>query len=163
MAEAPLVEPKLVSKYGMYIVGWEVRTANHDEANQATARIPALWKRVQEENLITRIPEVKDPSILLGIYTRYQRTDKGPYSLIVGTEVESIDSVPAGMVGITVLSQEYLIFSATGQMPGAVISAWTAVWKYFSQATVLRRSFTTDFERYDTAKPDEVDVYIAVR
>ncbi len=156
-------EPKLVSLYGKYIVGWEVRTSNRDEMDEATARIPALWQRVQSENLVTTIPDPKEPGITLGAYTRYQSNDKGPYSLIVGAEVESVDRVPPGMVGITVLAQEYMIFIASGEMPAAVMEGWSEVWKYFSENRVLKRAYTTDFERYDSARPSEVDIYIAVR
>lgn len=156
-------EPRLVSLYGMYIVGFEVRTTNRDEMNARTARIPALWQRIREENLLAPVMEPKQPAITLGAYTRYQSDDKGPYSLIIGSEVEGLDRIPPGMVGITVLAQEYLIFTATGEMPAAVSEGWKEVWKYFSETTVLKRAYTTDFERYDSARPAEVEIHIAVR
>ncbi len=163
MTDGTGAEPKLVSLFGMYIIGWEVRTTNRDEMNAPSAKISALWQRVREGNLIDTISEPKSPGITLGAYTRYQSDDKGPYSLVLGAEVDNVERVPAGMAGITVLAQEYLVFTATGNMPGAVISAWGEVWRYFSGPTVFKRAYTTDFERYDTARPSEVDIYIAVR
>jgi predicted transcriptional regulator YdeE len=163
MAEVMQPEPRLVSLYGMYIVGIETRTTNRDEENQATARIPSLWQRVREEKLLEAIPDPKDPGVTLGAYTRYQSGDRGPYSLIVGSEVDGLDRIPKGLVGITVLAQEYLIFTAAGEMPSAVIDGWKQVWKYFAGTTVLKRAYTTDFERYDSARPAEVEIYIAVR
>jgi predicted transcriptional regulator YdeE len=163
MDEVIQPEPRLVSLYGMYIVGIEARTTNGDEENEATARIPSLWRRVREEKLLAAVPEPKEPGVTLGAYTRYQSDDKGPYSLIIGSEVYGLERVPRGMVGITVLAQEYLIFTAAGEMPAAVIDGWKQVWKYFSETTVLKRAYTTDFERYDSARPDEVEIHIAVR
>jgi predicted transcriptional regulator YdeE len=163
MGEAIQPEPRLVRLYGMYIVGLEVRTMNRDEENQATAKIPALWQRVRGENVLAAIPTPKEPAVILGAYTRYQSDDKGPYSLIVGSEVDALERIPPGMVGITVLAQEYLIFTASGEMPAATIEGWKAVWKYFSETTVLKRAYTTDFERYDSARPTEVEIHIAVR
>ena len=163
MGEVLQPEPRLVSLYGMYIVGLEVRTTNRDEENQATAKIPVLWQRVRTENLLTAITTPKVPGVTLGAYTRYQSDDRGPYSLIVGSEVDGLERIPPGMVGITVLAQEYLIFTAAGEMPAAVIEGWKAVWRYFSETTVLTRAFTTDFERYDSARPNEVEIHIAVR
>jgi predicted transcriptional regulator YdeE len=163
MAETFQPEPRLVSLYGMYIIGVEIRTTNRDEQNEATARIPALWLRVHEEKLLSAIPDPKEPTVMLGAYTRYQSDDKGPYSLIVGAEVYGLDRIPPGLVGITVLAQEYLIFTAAGEMPVAVIDGWKQVWKYFSEKTVLKRAYTTDFERYDSARPNEVEIHIAVR
>jgi predicted transcriptional regulator YdeE len=163
MSDVLKPDPRLVSLYGMYVVGIEARTTNRDEKNEKTARIPALWQRVREENLLAAISEPKEPGVTLGAYTRYQSDDKGPYSLIIGSEVYGLDRIPAGMVGITVLAQEYLIFTAAGEMPAAVIEGWKAVWNYFSETTVLKRAYTTDFERYDSARPDEVEIHIAVR
>jgi predicted transcriptional regulator YdeE len=156
-------EPRLVSLYGKYIVGWEVRTSNRDESSPDTARIPPVWDRAREENLGAIIRDQREPGVMLGAYTRYQSDDKGPYSLIVGVEVEDLDNIPQGMTGITVLAQEYAVFTAVGEMPQAVIDGWTAVWKYFSDNTVLTRVFSTDFERYDSAKPGVIEIYVAVR
>ena len=163
MDEAIRPEPRLVSLYGMYIVGLEVRTMNRDEENPATAKIPSLWQRIRNENLLASIPAAREPAVTLGAYTRYQSDHNGPYSLIVGSEMDSLERIPPGMVGITVLAQEYLIFTAAGEMPAAVIEAWKEVWKYFSDTTVLKRAYTTDFERYDAGRPSEVEIHIAVR
>jgi Uncharacterized protein conserved in bacteria len=163
MGEVLQPEPRLVSLYGMYIVGIEARTSNRDEENQETARIPLLWQRVREEKLLAAVPDPKETGVTLGAYTRYQSDDKGPYSLIVGCEVNGLDRIPPGMVGITVLAQEYMIFTAAGEMPAAVMDGWTQVWNFFSEAKGLKRAFTTDFERYDSARPNEVEIHIAVR
>ncbi|MEP6507754.1 MAG: effector binding domain-containing protein [Gemmatimonadales bacterium] len=156
-------EPRLVSLYGKYIVGVEVRTTNQEEMDPARAKIPGVWERIYRENLTDRISGQKESGIKLGAYTRYQGDANGPYSLIVGAEVGDVDNVPEGMAGIVVLAQEYLIFTATGEMPKAVIDGWGAVWKYFAADTTLKRAFTTDFERYDDAKPGIVEIHIAVR
>ncbi|MEO5903750.1 MAG: GyrI-like domain-containing protein [Gemmatimonadaceae bacterium] len=163
VSQTTIGEPRLVSLYGKYIVGWEVRTTNQDEMDPHKAKIPGVWKRVYKEHLADSIPGPKEPGVLLGAYTRYQSDANGPYSLIVGTEVGDVDNVPEGMAGIVVLAQEYLIFTASGEMPKAVVDGWGAVWKYFAADTTLKRAFTTDFERYDSSKPGVVEIHIAVR
>jgi hypothetical protein len=42
-----------------------------------------------------------------------------------------------------------------------VIDAWKEVWDYFSQASEVRRAYTTDFEVYKGM--DEVAIHISVR
>ncbi|MEO7369023.1 MAG: GyrI-like domain-containing protein [Gemmatimonadaceae bacterium] len=163
ISQTIISEPKLVSLYGKYIVGLEVRTTNQDEMDPKKAKIPGVWERVYKESLTEHIPGQKEPGVKLGAYTRYQSDGNGPYSLIVGAEVGDVDDVPEGMAGIVVLAQEYLIFMATGEMPQAAIDGWGAVWKYFAADTTLQRAFTTDFERYDDAKPGIVEIHIAVR
>jgi predicted transcriptional regulator YdeE len=163
MSEVIIPEPRFVSLFGKYLVGWEVRTSNRDERDPKKAKIPGMWERVREEEIAGQIPNATDVDELLGAYTRYQSDDSGPYSLIVGMEVTDLDEVPKGMTGITILAQEYVVFTSSGEMPQAVMDGWAAVWKYFSETTALTRAFTTDFERYHSAKPGEVEIYIAVR
>lgn len=163
MTEEIPVEPRFVSLFGMYIVGWEVRTTNRDERDPARAKIPNLWKRAFDEELAGQVAEVKERGVMLGAYTRYLSDDQGPYSAIVGVEVPDLENVPRGMTGITVLAQEYVVFSVEGEMPQAVMDGWSAVWNYFSRTTELSRAFTTDFERYDPSKPNMVEIYVAVR
>lgn len=163
VAQTNIADPRLVSLYGKYIVGWEVRTTNQDEMDPKTAKIPGVWERVYEDNLAEKVPDPKEPGVMLGAYTRYQSDANGPYSLIIGAEVGDVDNVPEGMAGIVVLAQEYLIFTASGEMPKAVIDGWGAVWKYFAADTTLKRAFTTDFERYDSSRPGVVEIHIAVR
>lgn len=163
MSEVIIPEPRFVSLFGKYVVGWEIRTSNRDEADPRKARIPGIWERAREEEIAGQIPNAKDSDVLIGAYTRYQSDDSGPYSLIVGMEVTDLDEVPKGMTGITILAQEYVVFTSSGTMPQAVMDGWSAAWKYFSETAALTRAFTTDFERYDSAKPGEVEIFIAVR
>lgn len=163
MTPPTIPEPKFVSLFGKYVVGWEVRTSNRDEANPEKAKIPRIWERAREEEIAGQIPNAIDSDVLLGAYTRYLSDDSGPYSLIVGTEVPDLDRIPKGMTGITILAQEYVVFESTGEIPQAVMDGWAAVWKYFSETTALTRAFTTDFEKYDSSKPNKVEIYIAVR
>ena len=163
MSEVLAPQPRFVSLYGMYIVGWEVRTSNRDEAKPKKAKIPGIWERAREEELIGQIPGVLDTDVMIGAYTRYQSDDSGPYSLIVGAHVRDLDEVPKGMTGITVRAQEYVVFTSSGEIPQAVTDGWAAVWKYFSETAALTRAFTTDFEKYDSAKPGEVEIHVAVR
>lgn len=163
MSEVIVPEPRFVSLFGMYIVGWEVRTSNRDEAQPEKAKIPGVWERAREEEIVGQISNAKEPDVMLGAYTRYQSDDKGPYSLIVGLEVTDLDEVPRGMTGITVLAQEYVVFTSSGEIPQLAMDGWAAAWKYFSETAALTRSFTTDFEKYDSTKPGQVEIYVAVR
>lgn len=163
MSEVTPVEPRFVSLFGMYIVGWEVRTTNRDEIDPARAKIPGLWKRAIEEELAGQIAEAKERGVMVCAYTRYLSDDQGPYSAIVGVEVPDLENVPKGMTGITVLAQEYVVFPVDGEIPQAVVGGWSAVWKYFSRTTELSRAFTTDFERYDATTPNAVEIFVAIR
>jgi predicted transcriptional regulator YdeE len=146
---------------GKDIVGIEVRTTNSAEAVSETAKIPALWARFFQVE--EAIPNRIDPGVILAAYTRYESDHHGAYSLIVGAEVGAPASVPAGMTGLAIPPARYLVFTAKGEMPGALIRTWMKIWQYFSVTTEYQRAYTTDFERHDKNAKATVAVYVAIK
>jgi predicted transcriptional regulator YdeE len=155
------MEPKSVQKDEMLVMGVEVRTTNLKEASPTTAEISKLWQRFFQEQLLKQIPNKINPGVILGVYTDYENNQDGEFSLIIASEVSSIDNPPESMVGITIPAAEYLVFSGIGELPNLVIQVWKEIWEYFSTQVEYRRAYTTDFELYE--KQDKVDIYIAVK
>jgi predicted transcriptional regulator YdeE len=142
------------------VVGVAAMTTNRDEADPRTARISGLWGQFfQVEG---GIHNRTDPDVTLGAYTRYESDHTGAYTLIVGVEVSAGGDVPAGMVALTIPPADYLMFVAEGEMPGALIQTWMAIWKYFADAIEHRRAYTIDFERHDKHARGKVEIYIAI-
>jgi len=160
------MEPNLTARAEMKVIGVEVRTSNEREANPATARIPGLWGRFLEENLMEKIPDRKDTGVVLGVYTNYERDHTGLYSLVLSAEVTRLDCVPEGLVGLTIPAAQYLVFPARGPIPDAIIATWQRIWSYFASSSEYQRAYTADFERHqwnvETLQP-EVDIHIAVK
>ncbi|MDQ6653934.1 MAG: GyrI-like domain-containing protein [Acidobacteriota bacterium] len=156
-----MIKPKLVSRDEMKIIGVEARTINRAEADPLTAKIPALWGRFfQFED---RIPNKTNNDAILGTYTDYESDHNGEYSLIVSSQVSDLNDVPDGMVGATIPSGKYLVFTAEGQMPAALIGTWADIWQHFSDNTEHERAYTTDFELHERNNQSRVDVYIAIK
>jgi predicted transcriptional regulator YdeE len=154
-------KPKLVTRDEMKIIGVEARTINRAEADPLTAKIPALWGRFfQFED---RIPNKTNNDAILGTYTDYESDHNGEYSLIVSSQVSDLNDVPDGMVGATIPSGKYLVFTAEGQMPAELIGTWAEIWQHFSDNTEYERIYTTDFELHDRNNQSKVDVYIAFK
>jgi predicted transcriptional regulator YdeE len=80
---------------------------------------------------------------------------------MIGSEVTKADKIPAGLAVTRISPQTYVVFTATGPMPDALLGIWMSVW-----GTKLPRTYTFDFEQYDArftrTENKEVDVYIAV-
>ncbi|MEN3339634.1 MAG: hypothetical protein V7647_3310 [Acidobacteriota bacterium] len=142
------------------VIGVTARTTNRAEADPSTARIPALWRRFFE--IEPAIPNRTDPNVVIAAYTAYESDHTGEYSLVVGAEVNSPAEVPEGLVRVILPSARYLVFTAEGAMPDALIRTWMDIWRYFSEAALHRRAYTTDFERYDKRQPARADVYVAI-
>ncbi len=140
---------KLTSKI---IKGLQTRTKNIDEMHSDTQKIAPLWEKFYTEIM----PNLKEGTSLYGVYHNYESDAHGMYDILVGSEEHGEDLVP-----VTLQEGRYLKFSVKGEMPGAIIDAWTRVWAYFEDPSIdERRAYETDFEHYISM--NEADIYIGV-
>lgn len=157
------MKPQLRTHQGMKFIGVEIKTSNRLELNETTAQIPAFQKKFHQENIEAKIPNRVDSDLYFAIYTNYEKDHRGPYSFILSAEVNTLDAVPEGMVGVTIPTSRYLVFTAEGRMPDAVNRTWKDILIYFANNRTYQRSYTADFEVYDKECPNVVDVYVAVK
>jgi predicted transcriptional regulator YdeE len=155
------IEPKLTTSKAIKLIGIEVGTTNQAETNPATAKIPALYGRYYQDHIAEKTPHKKKDGSMLGVYTNYESDHTGAYTLVIGLEVTSLESIPAGLTGITIPAAKYLIFPARGPMPKALIETWTHIWNYFPGHPNHPRAYTTDYEIHRS--DDSADIYIAVK
>lgn len=155
------MKPNVITREEQKIIGIEARTSNVAEANPQTAKIPALWQKFFQVE--EKIPNRKNTDTILATYTDYEGDHTGEYSLIVSSEVSSLERIPNDMVGAVIPSARYLVFTAEGQMPAALIETWAQIWQYFSDNLEYHRTYTTDFELHDKNDESKADVYIAIK
>lgn len=122
-----------------YLIGLPIKTT----PAEAQEKIGAHWNRFFEENWLEKIPN-RINDTLYGLYTDYEGDFTQPYTLIIGTQVSTLSSIPEGMVGKEIPAQTYALFEAKGEFPQALIDKWIEIWK-----TPLERSYLADFEKYD--------------
>ena len=155
------MDPKWTNVTERKVAGIEIRTTNQAEMSPSTAKIPSLWGRFYQEKIQELMPAKKMDARTMGVYSKYASDHTAPYSLLAGVEVSTLDPLPEGMTGITIPAGNYLIFTAHGSMPQALIQTWGTIWEYFSGDPRYQRAYTFDFELYQA--PDRVDVNIAVK
>lgn len=133
------------------IVGIALRTSNDAEGPSAIA---AHWNRFYAEQLAQKIPYKKN-LCPVALYTDYASDEKGAYTLIVGYEVEKIETVPEGMVARQIPAANYTHFVASGPFPNCLIKTWQEIWK-----APLKRAFQADFEFYPEGPLDPANTKI---
>ncbi|MCT4121791.1 GyrI-like domain-containing protein [Elizabethkingia anophelis] len=143
-----------------YVIGIAVRTTNENQ--KAAQDIPVLWNKFMTEGIINLIPNKADHAIYC-IYTDYEKDYTKPYTTILGCKVNSLDTIPEGMVGKIIESSDYSKQTIKGNLTeGIVYNEWLKIWNMD-----LDRSYTADFEIYDekAQNPEnaEVDIFIAVK
>lgn len=142
------------------IIGISVRTTN--ENGQSGQDIPALWNKFISEGIADKIANKLNNDIIC-VYTDYEKDHTKPYTTILGCPVENLDSIPEGLTGKIIESDNYEKFAPKGNLAdGIVYNEWLKIWD-----SGLNRIFTNDFEVYGVKAQDsenaEVDIYIAVQ
>lgn len=141
------------------IIGISIRTTN--ENGQASLEIANLWQRFMSENIISKIPNKIDNSVY-SLYTEYEGDHTKPYTAILGCKVESLDSVPNGMVGYSFGGGTYSKSTAKGDlMQGLVVNQWSRIFEM-----ELDRTYDADFEIFGEKAQNptdaEVEFYVGI-
>ncbi|MCD8521137.1 MAG: GyrI-like domain-containing protein [Saccharospirillaceae bacterium] len=142
---------------GFEVTGFVIRTTNADEANPSTAKIGNLWSAFYAN----AAPKLEERSRVYGLYTHYESDFTGAFDVVACADTLSPEQLP-NSVKFIIPSGKYVTFSASGEMPNAVIDLWSEVWNYFgSENCPHERAYTTDFEYYKSA--NEIEIFIAVK
>ena len=149
----------------MTVIGSELRTTWMNE--ECYSAIPEFWQQQIGENRIQAIADKMYPDVISGLYTHYSSDFSlatGYYSLIVGCPVTSTNDVPEDMVITEIPAAKYALFTAKGPFATSIGKTWLEnIW----QNKDLDRTFTNDFEWYDSQSTDDEDsivkIYIAIK
>lgn len=149
--EAELTEQK--------IIGIAVRADNSAAGAQ---KIAALWQKFHQEKVLDKITAEKVSDEIFAIYTDYEGDHTKPYTFILGVKVFDFEDVPVGMITHIIPEQKYVVTTAFGKMPQAVVKEWKKIW-----SSDLERKYSSDFEIYneesDQGEDSEVEIYISIK
>ena len=144
----------VITKKSFTLVGPQIRTQNIP--GKADQDIPALWGQIMGGNVLSQIEQASSETIY-ALYSGYDGDYTQPYNCLVGKEVLHSETIPEGMVAVTIPEQTYQVFKVQGPMPQGVFEMWQHIWENDAS---LKRTYTFDFEVYHT--PNDVDIYISV-
>lgn len=138
------LEPELIEEPERLYVGLQTRYFGVDsEKNDMARKLPALWAQFLAR--VAAVPH-NDSDSLYGIVRQTpERTDELEY--FAAARVSAIDSVPPGMVSVTLPATRYARFTHRGPVAGLdrtvnyVYSSWLA-------GSGLRHNYDADIESY---------------
>jgi predicted transcriptional regulator YdeE len=142
------------------ISGTSVQTTNEKEMKSETAKLPELWSKFFQDELMRKISNQVNSSLIHGVYSSYESDVNGRYTVTAGMEIEDIKASSKAFNQVEIQAGKYLVFKGTGNIPEAVIDTWVNVWNYFSETNSNKRAYTTDFELYTGT--DQINIYISV-
>ncbi len=143
-----------------YVIGISVRTTNQN--GQSAQDIETLWKKFWGEEIQTQIPNKVNDDIY-AVYTAYETDHTGPYTTIIGSQVNSLANIPEGFVGITIEKASYQKFVSKGKMPEAVFNTWMEIWQNKTLNRAYKFDFTIHGKKYYLGDQAEVETFISVK
>lgn len=159
-------KPQIVQQSAFTVVGISARTTNSKEIS-GQGVIGKQWDRVMKENLLSKIPNRVDSSII-AVYTNYESDANGAYTFILGAKVSSAEKIPAGMVAVRIPAGKYALFvSDRGPANEVVPQTWGRIWSLPKSALGGVRAYKADFELYGPRAADpqnaQVEIYVGIK
>lgn len=109
----------ILTKASFHVIGIKRKTSNQSAMHD----ISQIWNEFFSENIKNKISN-KITEDIFAIYSEYKGNYTKPYSYILGCSVSSFNAVPEEMIGITMPSAQYEIFTAKGKRPDNLIKTW---------------------------------------
>jgi len=156
---APQLEPL---NQAIHVAGISVRTTNRQEMNRETGQIPKLYEKYESDRIDSLIIDPLDPNKKIAVYADYESDQSGEFTMLLGRKVSAEAELPDQLDKVRIHRGNYLHFVGEGEMPQAVVDTWEEIWKFFEEDGTYTRTFEADFEVYDQASPNRVDIFIAV-
>jgi predicted transcriptional regulator YdeE len=150
----------VVSAGDMLVAGIKVRTTHRIEAVAQTAKIPALWRRFFVDKVGDQIPDRLAETAVLAVYNEYEREDSGPFSVVLGQQVTTLEHVPMGMSGVWLLPGRYLCFDGAGRPFEYPYDAWQEIRQFFAHSHEYERAFEADYEIHGA---EAVAIYVSIK
>ncbi|MBY0573177.1 MAG: GyrI-like domain-containing protein [Undibacterium sp.] len=139
------------------VSGLLTRTTNQAELLPESAKIGALWSDFFAQNLMQMMPHQSATPKMLGVYANYESDLTGAFDVIAGM---AVTQAVEGYASVQIQAGTYQVFEFEGDMPGAVVAAWTDVWAYFASNPQITRRYGSDFEEYRDARSGAI--YIGI-
>ena len=92
-----------------------------------------------------------------GIYTDYENSEKGDYTVCAMFEVSDVNNLPEGAEVRKIPAGKYAKFVVRGNQVSAVREFWQELWKMN-----LDRAFVCDFEEYQNSDPENAEIHIYI-
>lgn len=157
------IEPQIATKPKLHVVGIQFTGT----FSQLVDHMLDVWNRFLP--MVTVIPNVVDSTVWLDVAQENLVTDT--YTQLVAVQVSSFMEIPQGMVGLTIPSQTYAVFTHVGPM-SEVQNTYYGAFKWIDENGLKRITDKPRFELYDSrynpanhsrSRPENAyDIYISI-
>ncbi len=140
------------------LIGISIIANNSDKVQN----IGTTWGKYLSENISEKIDCKETSGVIYAVYTNYESDFHGDYTFFIGEEVKSLNDAKGDLSTLHIPTSNYIKFTNEGDE--SVIDIWKNIWQMERENSLGgERSYTADFEIYDSKNNGVVDIYIGIK
>jgi|GEM_PF-1237666 len=130
------------------------------ENNEMDSVVTGLWKRLEQEDILTQIPNVIDKHIYV-IQSDFDAVKKGYFQVTLGCRVGDISNLPEGLTAVSVDASKYAVIELDQQPLEQLMTTWyTIAW---SDLPETKRNNVEVYHLDDNYEQiNKIDVWVAL-
>ena len=156
------MQPKIVEKKRFTVIGMDCLTTTED--NEDHKVVIDLWNEFKPR--IDEVNNKKNPTKMVGIY-KQRKNYPNRFSYIASVEVESLSSIPKGMIPKIINGSKYAVFTHQGDLCNIdktynyIYEEWLPNSEFDKNTNADNLEvFNMDFSENDNS---DIDIYIAIK
>lgn len=139
---APALDQPTQKQSAFYVIGQQ-KTVAYEDATAMEKAIEALWTAVYDEDFSGKLNNITDANSMYVTYSSYDQP-KGKVTITLGYQVKDLSSIPSGLKGVTIPTNDYLVYPLSGKASDFEGEGW----EQLGELMVYRKESSADFEVY---------------
>jgi len=138
----PQIEGETKKQPSFYIIGIQA-IVKYDDYKAMEKTIEALWTKAYNDGLSAKLENISEANKMYVSYSDYDKP-KGKMTITLGYKVQDLSSIPSGLKGVHIPSNEYLVYPMSGDKSDFEGKGW----EQLGELMMYRKAKSADFEVY---------------
>ena len=151
---------KTTKQSTFYIIGVH-QTVGYDDMKGMEKAIETLWTQTYENDFSGKLKNIIDQERMYVAYSDYDKP-KGKMTITIGYKVKDLSSVPSGLKGIKIPTNDFLVYPISGDKSDYEGDGWNQL----AELMAYRKANSADFEIYtfdSNYKVKKAEMWIAAK
>lgn len=143
-----------------YVIGIH-QTVDYNDMNGMGTAVENLWNKIYSEDFSSQLNNISDQERMYLVYGDYENP-AGKMTITIGYKVSNLNTIPQGLNGVKVPSNEYLVYPLSGDASDYEGEGWDQLETLMS----YRKTNSADFEVYrfdNNYKVTDANIWIATK
>ena len=136
------IERETKKQSTFFVIGIQ-QVVPYDDFKAIEKASEALWAKAYQEDFSEKLKNIIAPNRMYVSYSSYDQP-KGKMTITLGYKVKDLSTIPSGLQGVSILSNEYLVYPLSGDKSDFTGEGW----EQLDELMKYRKANSADFEVY---------------